>query len=299
MLQNTFRQKISKRSVPLLVYPCLLFCWLLSLGPGLAVSNFYQQIQIALTMVFGSFIAGGTALGGGAVAFPVMTKVLSIEPSTAKVFSLGIQSFGMVAATLTILFFKIRFYHRVVYSALLGAIPGVIISLTLLGDLLPRLAIKSLFSVLLILFAVTLIKQLRVGIQSHLTESSTDYQYIPLVGFIGGLASGLVGSGADIFIFAYLVLMLKKEIKVATATSVIIMAITSVVGTMTNMLVLNTLTPEIQLMVHAAIPVVILGAPLGALVCAKLPERGVVNMLLLLIALETGFTAYECVRLYL
>ncbi|WP_247749553.1 sulfite exporter TauE/SafE family protein [Pseudoalteromonas viridis] len=299
MLQNTLRHKIKKRSIMLLVYPCLVFFWLVSLGPELALSNFHKQIQIALTMVFGSFIAGGTALGGGAVAFPVMTKVLAIEPATAKVFSLGIQSFGMVAATLTILFFKIRFYHRVVFNALTGAIPGVIVSLLWLGDLLPRLAVKSLFSVLLVLFAITLIKQLRVGIQSHIHECSTDYRAIPLVGFIGGLASGLVGSGADIFIFAYLVLILKKDIKVATATSVIIMAVTSVVGTFTNIALLHTLTPDIQLMVHAAIPVVIIGAPLGALVCAKLPERGVVNMLLTLIALETGFTTYECVRLYL
>ncbi|WP_165389189.1 sulfite exporter TauE/SafE family protein [Pseudoalteromonas rubra] len=144
-----------------------------------------------------------------------------------------------------------------------------------------------------------MIKQLRVGIQSHIHECSTDYRAIPLVGFIGGLCSGLVGSGADILIFSYLVLMLKKHIKVATATSESIMAVTSVVGTFTNIALLHTLTPDIQLMVHAAIPVVIIGAPLGALVCAKLPERGVVNMLLLLIALETGFTAYECVRLYL
>jgi hypothetical protein len=50
---------------------------------------------------FGSMIAGGTSLGGGAVAFPVFTKVLHITPYDAKVFSLAIQSVGMSAASLT------------------------------------------------------------------------------------------------------------------------------------------------------------------------------------------------------
>ncbi|WP_165389190.1 hypothetical protein [Pseudoalteromonas rubra] len=46
----------------LLVYPCLV-----SLGSDLALSNFHKQIQIALTMVFGSFIAGSTARRWAAV----------------------------------------------------------------------------------------------------------------------------------------------------------------------------------------------------------------------------------------
>ena len=56
---------------------------------------------VTLTMVFGSFIAGATSEGGGAVAFPVFTKVLHIAPQDAKIFSLAIQSIGMVAAGAT------------------------------------------------------------------------------------------------------------------------------------------------------------------------------------------------------
>ncbi len=36
--------------------------------------------EISLTMVFGSLIAGATSEGGGAVAFPVFTKLLHIFP---------------------------------------------------------------------------------------------------------------------------------------------------------------------------------------------------------------------------
>ena len=75
---------------------------LLSQGFIDLLNNLTSQLAIALTMAVGSFVAGGTALGGGAVAFPAMTKVLAIEPVTAKTFSLAIQSFGMSAAALTL-----------------------------------------------------------------------------------------------------------------------------------------------------------------------------------------------------
>ena len=45
--------------------------------------------QATLTMIFGSFVAGSTPQGGGAVAFPVFTKVLEVPPPVARSFSLS------------------------------------------------------------------------------------------------------------------------------------------------------------------------------------------------------------------
>ncbi len=53
-------------------------------------------------MTFGSFVAGSTFLGGGAVAFLTLTKMLLVDPVTAKSFSLAIQSVGMTAASIYI-----------------------------------------------------------------------------------------------------------------------------------------------------------------------------------------------------
>ena len=61
-----------------------------------------DQWAAAVTMVFGSFVAGSTPAGGGAVAFPVFTKVLEIPPAVARTFSLSIQATGMVMASATI-----------------------------------------------------------------------------------------------------------------------------------------------------------------------------------------------------
>ena len=53
-----------------------------------ALETLVSNWPVALTMVFGSFIAGATSEGGGAIAFPVFTKVLHVSPTDAKVFSL-------------------------------------------------------------------------------------------------------------------------------------------------------------------------------------------------------------------
>jgi len=46
--------------------------------------------KVALTMVFGSMLGGGTSDGGGAVAFPIFTKLRHIAPYDARNFSLAI-----------------------------------------------------------------------------------------------------------------------------------------------------------------------------------------------------------------
>ena len=58
------------------------------------------------------FIAGATSEGGGAVAFPVMTLLFDIAPSTARDFSLMIQAVGMTAAAGTILHTRIPVERR-------------------------------------------------------------------------------------------------------------------------------------------------------------------------------------------
>ncbi|MCO7199557.1 sulfite exporter TauE/SafE family protein [Pseudoalteromonas sp. OANN1] len=266
------------------------------------VQGFYQALgqiisesHIALTMALGSFVAGGTALGGGAVAFPVMTKLLDIDPATAKVFSLAIQSFGMTAATITIFCRRIPVYKNVILMALPMAALGVTLSLLYIAPLAPRLLVKSIFSFLLLCFALTLI--LRWWRKAHHQPSSEFIQpkmlRFMVVALIGGIASGLVGSGADIALFALLVIAYNADVKKATATSVVVMTFTSLIGSSINAWHLNTITSEINGYLLAAIPIVVVGAPLGAYVCSKVKVGHLVSFLLVLIGLEVSFTCYE------
>ncbi|RZQ54005.1 permease [Pseudoalteromonas phenolica] len=274
-----------------LIYASLI--WLQGLSNSLL--QIVHEFEIALTMALGSFVAGGTALGGGAVAFPVMTKVLAIEPATAKVFSLAIQSFGMTAAAITIVCRRIPIYTNIVFMALPMSALGVAISLLYVAPFAPRLLVKSIFSFLLLCFAITMV--LRWWRKAHHQPSA---EYIKpslgrflLVGFVGGIASGLVGSGSDIALFALLIIAYQADIKKATATSVVVMAFTSLVGSAINAWHLNAITPEIEQYLLAAIPIVVVGAPLGAYVCSKVKVGQLVSFLLLLISLEVFFTGYE------
>lgn len=274
-----------------LIYASLI--WLQGLSNSLL--QIVHEFEIALTMALGSFVAGGTALGGGAVAFPVMTKVLAIEPATAKVFSLAIQSFGMTAAAITIFCRRIPIYTNIVFMALPMSALGVAISLLYVAPFAPRLLVKSIFSFLLLCFAITMV--LRWWRKAH-HQSSAEYikpslgRFL-LVGFVGGIASGLVGSGSDIALFALLIIAYQADIKKATATSVVVMAFTSLVGSAINAWHLNAITPEIEQYLLAAIPIVVVGAPLGAYVCSKVKVGQLVSFLLLLISLEVFFTGYE------
>ena len=77
--------------------------WILYVVLGGHLDRVGDNWRAALTMLFGSFVAGSTPQGGGAVAFPVFTKVLAVPAPVARTFSLTIQATGMVMAAASIL----------------------------------------------------------------------------------------------------------------------------------------------------------------------------------------------------
>ena len=84
---------------------------------------------MSITMVFGSMLAGATSEGGSAVAFPVMTLAFGIAPSVARDFSFMIQSVGMTAAALTILWMRVLIEWKAIVFATVGGVAGIILGL--------------------------------------------------------------------------------------------------------------------------------------------------------------------------
>ena len=99
--------------------------WLIILSTSAALTTVLDHWQVALTMTIGSMIAGATSLGGGAVAFPVFTKVLEIPPADAKAFSLAIQSVGMSAAAIAIIAHKITVDWKIIRWGSVGGLMGI------------------------------------------------------------------------------------------------------------------------------------------------------------------------------
>ncbi len=263
--------------------------WLTLLGGQTALSYLFEYWQIALTMVFGSAIAGGTSMGGGAVAFPVFTKVLQIPPQDAKLFSLAIQSVGMTAASVTICLTGIRVEWRVIRWGSLGGFLGICLGVGYLANTIPPDILKMSFTVMLSSFAITLLalnRQTRTAYLTLPTWTMTERGIILLAGFLGGIMSGLAGNGIDIFIFSVMVLLFRCCEKLATPTSVILMAINALMGFALHLFIFQDFTDPVRSYWLAAIPVVVVGAPLGAMFCSLLRRETVANMVIALIFIE-------------
>ena len=262
-------------------------CWLIVLEPSFALKNTIANWEIALTMVFGSMVAGGTSLGGGAVAFPVLTKVLEIPPHEAKVFALAIQTIGMGAASITIIAMKTKLEWRLISLITLGGLPGIIISTLYLSFFIPASIIKISFSMIISSFAIFL------WFLNHRNYSPKRINYnfkqsliLILTGFVGGIISGLVGSGMDIVSFAVMILIFNLCEKNSTATSVILMALNSAIGFLLHKFIMGDFIAPVSNYWLAAVPVVVIGAPLGTIICSHLNKNTIIRVLLVLILID-------------
>ncbi|MEO0651611.1 MAG: TSUP family transporter, partial [Planctomycetota bacterium] len=131
-------------------------CWLAGMVSGDRWGVFAEAWFMSITMVIGSFIAGATSEGGGAVAFPVMTLVFEIKPAVARDFSLMIQAVGMTAASATILYTRIPVErHALVWSSLGGAV-GIVLGIEVIAPLLSPKFTKMTFLAVWLSFAFAL-----------------------------------------------------------------------------------------------------------------------------------------------
>lgn len=270
------------------IIPVFALIWVITSGES-ALLNVKHHWQIALTMAFGSFIAGATSEGGGAVAFPVFTKLLAISPGDAKIFALAIQSVGMSAASIIILAFRIPIEWRVIRWASLGGLIGIAVGAGMLAPSIPAALVKMSFTVMVTAFVIPLSYLNRSSYARHFRLSvfgSKERCYLFLAGAAGGIMSGLVGNGIDIVVFSLMVLLFRICETVATPTSVVLMAINAIVGFAMHYFWLGGVTEEILAYWSAAVPVVIIGAPLGAIFCSRLNRRTVASILIGLILIE-------------
>lgn len=292
-----------------------------------------------LTMVFGSFVAGSTPQGGGAVAFPVFTKVLDVDAELARTFSLCIQSIGMGAASAAIILNRRLIVWRAVAIALPAASVAFLFGLFVLGrpddpfwpSHLPGPYVKVTFTLIVAAMAVVVY----VGYRVHLLERLvvlpvTGPRVIACLvvgGLLGGLASSLVGSGADVFVYLAVVVLIGISPRVGVPTSVIVMTGVSILG----MIVLGIIDSQLSIELNAAgqvtglggeaigagadgvvefgatepleasrydlfglwlaaVPVVGFGAPLGSWASSRVTDRQLVRFVVALAVAETVTT---------
>jgi uncharacterized membrane protein YfcA len=232
---------------------------------------FEDKWYMTVTMIFGSMIAGATSEGGASVAFPVMTLAFDITPDVARDFSFMIQSCGMTAAMFTIFYMGVRIEERSFTYCSFGGLFGIIIGLEEVAPRMTPPQKKIGFVSIWFAFAFSLFWLNRnVGRHVHLKIQNFPGTYywraisLLVAGFIGGVFSSVAGSGIDICSFATLTLLFRISEKVATPTSVCLMAINTVVGFGWRQFYMGGVAPESWEFLAVCVPVVVFGAPFGS-----------------------------------
>ena len=266
--------------------------WAVAMALGSRWSLFAENWFMSVTMAFGSFVAGSTSQGGGAVAFPVMTLGFGIDPQGARDFSLMIQSVGMTSASIAILWRRIEVERTTLLAAGIGGAAGVLLGLEVLQPWFEPNPTKVFFVSLWLAFGAALwrIDHLRRPVRRVVLREVglRSIGLLGLAGLAGGTVSGLLGSGLDILVFALLVLGFRICEKVATPTSVILMATTSLAGLLFRALGFGgaPIATETWGYWWVSVPIVAIGAPLGARFIEGRSHRFIVRLLLVLIVLQ-------------
>ncbi|MEY3386757.1 MAG: hypothetical protein RIR53_1568 [Bacteroidota bacterium] len=245
----------------------------------------------ALTMVFGSFIAGASAEGGGAIAFPVFTLILKIAPVDARSFSFAIQSIGMVSASLLIIGRGIPIEVRAVIFPAIGGIIGLLLGTWFVAPFLEPIETKLFFVSLWMAFGIGLFRANRNRariVKSRLDGRITIPMMMTLVtaGCMGGIVTAIFGNGVDMVTFCVLTLWYGLDEKIATPTSVVLMSILTVCGFALHAFVVRDVSAQMYHAWLAAAPVVLVFAPLGAFVISKWNRLAIANLLITIIVVQ-------------
>jgi len=246
---------------------CMLIIWLLIVEYNDLWWSFRENWLIAVIMTLGAFIAGASSEGGGAVAFPALTLLYGLSPQIGSSFALTIQSFGMTSASYYIVKTKVRVSWKLIKIALPFSFVGFVISKQWITSRFEPEFVKIYFVSFWLSFGLVLIlkNKIRKSVLDDIDfKSKLDYVVVAIFGCLGGAISAIVGSGIDILVFSTAVLWFNLSEKVATPTSVILMAGVSLFSVLYQIASEPYFQPKVLELLVVAIPVVIIVAPLGA-----------------------------------
>lgn len=240
-----------------------------------------ERWPIALAMVFGSYFAGSTPVGGGSVAFPILVLIFDQSAALGRNFSLAIQSLGMSSAALFLWCTGRPVAWKFVRWAALGAVIGTPLGCALIAPHVADSAAKLVFAGIWAAFGVMALLRLK-RLTTRGSPPLEDLSAAIMLGLVGGaFIVPVIGAGLDMLAFAYLVLRRRADVKIAVPTGMVIMAAASIAGLATN-LALGEVPPGVWPNWLAAAPVVVSGAPLGALMVTLVARKVTMTIVALL-----------------
>jgi uncharacterized membrane protein YfcA len=178
--------------------------------------------------------------GGSILTVPILVYLLDIHPVPATAYSLFIVGFTAFVGSFTYMKKgEISYITAVVFAipAFIAVfltrkflVPAIPLELFSIGEftVTKDLFIMILFAVLMVAASVSMIKGRKNNDQE--TELKFNYPMILLEGFGVGILTGLVGAGGGFLIIPALVILAKLPMKMAVGTSLLIIAVKSLIG---------------------------------------------------------------------
>jgi uncharacterized membrane protein YfcA len=276
MIRNLPREWLIYLAAIYTIWAVLLFN-----GPGLA--HYVDNWAIALVMILGSAVAGFTPEGGGAVAYPILSIWFSLPSAVARDFGLAIQAIGMTSASIYILASRRRawsFYRHVPLYVLLNVM-GLILGFFWFGGTSNKL-LQMAFVCLALSFIAALWTVRRFGHEEDFSpNNSMRIAVVAVMCFLGGIASSMFGTGADMLLYICLSCWFAMREKEATDLSILVMAAVSIFGILMRWLLIGGVSPQVYDLWLAAVPIVLLGAPFGNWLLKKVRKESMLIFLFL------------------
>ncbi|MFC6267346.1 sulfite exporter TauE/SafE family protein [Frigoriflavimonas asaccharolytica] len=180
--------------------------------------------------------------GGSILTVPIFVYLLEIEPVTATAYSLFVV--GGVALVGSgknvqkgLIDFKTALTFAIpavisVFSVRKFLVPAIPETLFSIGDftLTKDIAIMVFFAILMLTASIAMIKNTSGSLKSENDEQPSNKFILAMLGLLTGLITGIVGAGGGFIIIPILVLLADLPIKKAVATSLFIIAISSLIG---------------------------------------------------------------------
>jgi uncharacterized membrane protein YfcA len=202
-----------------------------------------MQVLGYLSALIIGIVIGLIGGGGSILSVPIFVYLLHINPITATAYSLfvvGVSSLvgavqnlrkGLVDIRTAIVFAIPAL--TAVYSTRKFILPSIPEELFYLGNFLVTkdIGIMVFFAIIMLLASFFMIKEKKQkDDENDLRKVQYNYPMIIIEGLVVGILTGIVGAGGGFLIIPALVLLAKLPMKKAVATSLLIIAIKSLIG---------------------------------------------------------------------
>lgn len=180
--------------------------------------------------------------GGSILTVPVMVYLFGLQPLLATSYSLFIVGStsmfgalnnlrkGMVNVKAALLFGASSIVT--VFLTRKFLVPAIPKNIFTIGDVVITEAMLTmvLFAVLMLVASISMIRNKKVATETEEHKESFNFAKLVIYGITIGLVTGLLGAGGGFLLIPALVLLLKLPMKKAIGTSLMIIALNSLIG---------------------------------------------------------------------